>query len=190
MTPWRREVADFNAMQPSEIVGRVHVLQGFYQLNDLASGHGRWARAMALGKRYRGRPDTPQKWDDGVPYHVISAPNSMLYLNLPFDWVTWHGHGANNDFLGWCWDGDSRYDDIPIDDLRCDLEELIERAKMEGHPIEELTVHSAFSNKPFDPGKEFIRSVIEPTAEKLSLKIDYERKQGNGRSIREILDRK
>jgi hypothetical protein len=130
-----------------------------------------WSRAEALAHRFRGDP--PRRYNEGVPYHAISGANSVLYLNLPFEWVTWHGNGANTDFLGYAWDANSAKEKPKADDLIADLRYLVELARSEGHPIEELTSHCAWTNKRIDPGREFISTVIAPAAEELGLRIDW-----------------
>lgn len=152
-----------------------------------------WARAMALGHRYRG--DLPSKNNTGVSYHAISGGNSVLYLNLDFDWVTWHGDGSNNSFLGYALDFHSQKDSIIAsndskyhpEDLKKDLLFLIDKAREEDHEIAELTCHCAWTNKPNDPGKEYIEMVMVPVAKQTGCFIDYDFKTGNGRSIADVL---
>src|SRR5690606_3905433 len=121
--------------------------RGLYTLED-------WAKAEALAHRFRGDP--PRQYNYGVPYHAISGSNSVLYLNLPFEWVTWHGNGANNDFLGYAWDASSLKQTPRADDLIQDLRHLATLARREAHPIEELTAHCCWTNKPSDPGRAFV----------------------------------
>lgn len=138
------------------------------------------ARALALGRRY---------YD--VPYHAVMGPNSVLYLNLPFDFVTWHGNGSNNDFLGVAWDANSLKEGV-VDpsDLLADAETILEEAAADHHDIVELTCHCAWTNKPSDPGKEFIESVIVPLAERHAFEIRWDFKaKPNARSMREVVDR-
>jgi len=149
-----------------------------------------WARALALGRRYEGDP--PQAYNYGVPYHVLMGPNSVLYLNLPFDWVTWHGNSLNNNFLGVGWDANStkqKISDGLAKDLIYDGERIIDFARSEGHDIQYFDCHSSRTNKPNDPGAEFIREVMMPLAEKTGCEILMDKKVGGGRSIREILMR-
>lgn len=148
-----------------------------------------WAHAMALAHRYRGDP--PRRYNYGVPYHAISGPNSVLYLNLPFEWCTWHGNGSNTDFLGYAWDASSSSESPTPDDHMADLRFTIELARQEGHPIEELTCHCAYTRKPKDPGKEFIERVMVPLAEELNLTIDWDFKvnKKGARSMGEIVGR-
>lgn len=147
-----------------------------------------WARAMALAHRFWGDP--PQKYNFGVPYHAISAANSVLYLNLPFDWVTWHGNGSNNDFLGYAWDAHSGKDELHAADLQADLEFLIDTGRDEGHDLEEATCHCAWTNKERDPDKEFIEQVLVPVAEKKNMTIDWDfkAKVRGARSLREVIE--
>lgn len=146
-----------------------------------------WARAMALAHRYRGDP--PRKYNYGVPYHAISAANSVLYLNLPFDWVTWHGNGSNIDFLGFAWDASSTREKPKPEDHQADLRYFIELARDDGHPIEELTVHAAWTRKPKDPGKDYIEQVMVPVADELGLVInwDFKANKKGTRSMGEIV---
>lgn len=146
-----------------------------------------WARAMALAHRYRGDP--PRKYNMGVPYHAISAANSVLYLNLPFEWVTWHGNGSNTDFLGFAWDASSTREKPKPEDHQADLRYFIELAREEGHPIEELTVHAAYTRKPKDPGKEYIEQVMVPVAEQTDCVIhwDFKVNKTGTRSMGEIV---
>jgi len=155
--------------------------------------HMLWARAMALSHRYRGDP--AGKYNSGVPYHAISGANSVLYLNLPFDWVTWHGDGSNNDYLGYALDFHSGKDVIESangakyhpDDLVKDLKFVILKAREEGHDIEEITCHCAWTNKPNDPGKAYIEQVLMPVAADTGCYINQDFKVGRGKSIAEVL---
>lgn len=115
----------------------------------------RWARAMALADRYRGYK--PSEYNNGVPYHAISAANSILYYNLPFTWVTWHGNGGNNRCLGLAWDANSRKNTFAWDDMEADLRRLAADARAEGHFPHglRLTMHCCYTNKPYDAGKEY-----------------------------------
>lgn len=143
-----------------------------------------WARTMALACRYRGEP--ARKFNNGLAYQAITAPNSVLILNLPFDWVTWASNGANNDYLAYCWDADSRHEDAHHEDAKKDLITVINIARAEGHPIEELTCHCAWTNKPNDPGKDFIMNVIEPISIDLGLRVDWDFAVKGGKSLREV----
>lgn len=150
-----------------------------------------FARALALGHRFRGDP--PRQYNEGVPYHAIMAANSVLYLNLPFKWVTWHGNGSNNDFLGVAWDALSTKESCVAiaDDLISDIEAIITLARAEGHPCNEFTIHAAWTRKPDDPRHEFIAHVMEPAAREFGCVIDYDFKAkgvAGARSIREVLD--
>src|SRR5690606_23436381 len=115
--------------------------------------------------------------------------NSVLYLNLPFEWVTWHGNGANNDFLGYAWDASSAKEEPAAEDLIGDLRYLVRLARSEGHPIEEITAHCCWTNKPSDPGKAFVRDVMGPAAEELGLRIDWDfrAKVKGAKSLGEII---
>lgn len=159
----------------------------FHGDDDVAKlTHEEFARALALAARYRGHP--AGRYNSGVPYHALTGPNSVLYLNLPFEWVTWHGNGANTDFLGYGWDAHSMYDLIDGHDCSEDLIKLINLARDEGHPIEELTCHCAWTNKPRDPGAEFIEQVLLPVADKTDciVRMDFKAK-ASAKSIGEVL---
>src|SRR5690606_6716061 len=119
-----------------------------------------WARICALSHRFRGDP--PREYNYGVPYHAVVGANSVLYLNLPFEWVTWHGDGSNTDYLGMAWDALSSVESAKdyAKDLSADLKFVVNLARKEGHPIEFLTVHAAWTRKPTDPGAEFIHHVM------------------------------
>lgn len=155
--------------------------------------HMLWARAMALSHRYWGNPSG--EYNSGVPYHAITGANSVLYLNLPFDWVTWHGDGSNNNYLGYAVDFHSLKDVIKAangakyhpEDLQKDLKYVILKAREEGHDIEELTCHCAWTNKPNDPGKAYIELVLIPVAAETGCYINYDFKVERGRSIAEVL---
>ena len=146
-----------------------------------------WVRAMALADRYRGFK--PGGSNSGAPYHVVSAANSVLVLNLPFDWVTWHGNGANTRFLGFGWDADSRKDKLDAADVARDVEVTIELGRQEGHFAKglEFTCHCAWTNKPTDPGVEFIEMLLE-LAPRVGATVDLDFKiSPTARSLREVL---
>lgn len=148
----------------------------------------RWARAMAVADRYRGF--TSQKWNRGMPYQDISGPNSVLYLNLPADWVTFHGNGGNNDFIGYAWDGLSGHDTFDEDDLLWDFRKAAEVHRAEGHFADELefTAHCAWTRKPIDPGKLFLEFIVDRVAPDLGAVVNLDFKAtAHARSIREVL---
>ena len=149
-----------------------------------------YARAMALADRYRGFPS--QQGNNGVPYHAISGPNSVLYLNLPGNWVTWHGDGANNDFLGYAWDAHSDVDTFSESDILRDLRVMIEVNRDDGHMRDEceFTAHCAWTNKPTDPGKRFLEFLVDKAAPDLgaTIRLDFKAMAG-AKSIREVLAR-
>lgn len=126
----------------------------------------------------------------GQSYHVWSTRLSGgLIFNLPFDFRTWHGDGANDDFLGYAIDYHSGKDslwDLQLERIK--LTRTVARARDEGHPIEELTVHGAWANKPIDPGAEVIREIMEPVAAGVGLTIDYDFKRPGCTSIGEMLE--
>ena len=144
-----------------------------------------WAECMALADRYRGY--VPGEYNTGVPYQAIRAASGFVVLNLPFDWVTWHGDGANTDFLGFAWDGDSRYEEPQAEDLYEDLKYVLDLARKENHPIEELTGHCAWTRKPDDPGKPTVEAMAQLASDE-SLTINWDFKVSGGRSLREVLD--
>lgn len=145
--------------------------------------HEQWARAVALAKRYRGSGAS----DTGVPYHVVFGPNDVTYLNLPFDWVTWHGSGSNNDFLGVAWDANSREQTPDPAVLRPKVEQVVQIAREEGHEIVEFTCHSAWTRKPDDPGKAFIEEVLVPCADDLGIAIRWDFVAGGGTPMRKTV---
>ena len=145
-----------------------------------------WSRAMALAHRYRGDP--PRKFNEGVPYHAIMGPNSVLYLNLPFEFVTWHGNGSNNDFIGVGWDALSTAESPAAKDLLADAAYLVDLARDEGHDVVDVTCHCAWTNKPSDPGAEFIESVIVPLSESRNLVIDWDFKTNGAKSLRAVME--
>lgn len=148
----------------------------------------RWARAMALADRYRGFPS--QNWNRGMPYQDISGPNSVLYLNLPADWVTFHGNGSNNDFIGYAWDGHSEHDAFDEDDLLWDFRKAVEIHRAEGHFADELefTAHCAWTRKPVDPGKLLLEFIVDRVAPDLGAVVNLDFKvSANARSIGEVL---
>jgi hypothetical protein len=144
------------------------------------------ARMHALGSRYRGRK-LGGAYGAGQPYHAITGANGVLYLNLPFAWVTWHGNGANSEFIGYAWDGNSTKESAPVDTVIDSIVMLAKIMKSEGHRCDELTVHSAWTNKPHDPGAEFIEDIIIPAAEKIGAVVHTEFSSGKGRPISGIL---
>lgn len=157
------------------------------RLNQDLTGE-QWAKAMAVAGRMRG--EGPKgKFNKGVPYQIVRCANSVLVLNIDFDWVTWHGNGSNTDFLGFGWDANSNREKIEdADDLIADVVYVVELARSEGHPIREFTIHAAWTNKPTDPGAEFIELVMIPAAEKLGCTIDYDFKQKKAyRSVGQVL---
>lgn len=145
------------------------------------------ARLHALGARYRGQKVGGSS-GKGLPYHAISGPNSVLYLHLPFDWVTWHGNGANSKFLGYAWDGNSLKQSADRTDTIEDLINLAAIMRSEGHRCDELTVHSAWTSKPHDPGEEFISDIMIPAAEAIGATINLEFSNGRGKPIAETLE--
>lgn len=150
----------------------------------------RWARAMALADRYRGYVSS--EYNTGVPYHAISGPNSVLYLNLDGEWVTWHGNGANNHFLGYAWDANSDVDSFDEDDILRDFEKIVEAYGAEGHFADglEFTAHCAWTNKPKDPGKLFLEFIVDKVAPRLGATVDLGFKSSSSaRSIGEVIGR-
>ena len=148
-----------------------------------------YARAIALAHRYRGDP--AREYNYGVPYHAILAANSVLYLNLPFDWVTWHGDGANNWYLGVAWDARSTHESPAAEDLIADVVSLYELGREEGHFEREceFTIHAAWTRKPTDPGAEFIETVMVPAAKELgaTIQLDFKVSTTGSRSIAQVL---
>lgn len=129
---------------------------GWYTAPNKAITREEYQHAMALGHRYWG--DKPGEYNSGVPYHSVSGANSVLYLNLPFDWYTYHGNTANRNFLGFAWDAKSGADTFERDDMLADITQVYEIGRREGHFADgcELTGHCCYTNKPTDPGAEFV----------------------------------
>ena len=124
----------------------------------------------------------------GQSYHGWSARGALV-LNLPFDWRTWHGDGANDDYAGYAIDyhsGKGRLEN-PAEE-RAKLSAFIEALRGEDHDVDELTVHGAWAHKPIDPGAEVIREVMEPVAKDWGLTILYDFKRPGCTSIREMLE--
>jgi hypothetical protein len=136
----------------------------------------RWARAMALADRFRGYV-YDEGSNGGVPYHAVSCTNSVLVLNLPFDWWTWHGNAANEDYLGFAWDGHSAHDTFDREQLLAQIRHVIEVGRSEGHFTDELkfTGHCCFSNKSIDPGKDLVEFLVE-IADRCGATIDLDYK--------------
>jgi hypothetical protein len=144
---------------------------------------------MALKHRWIGDP--PVKYNEGVSYQVISSLAGVLYLNLPFDWVTWASHGANNEFLSLCWDGHSRHDNFDEATVFRHFEYTVDQGVKEGHFRQglELTVHEAWTNKPC-PGKALTEFIVDYVAPKLGADVRMDFKAvPRARSIAEILKR-
>lgn len=150
------------------------------------SAHGFTPEMLALGDRYAGQYGS----QSGVSYHgIASLTPAALFLNLPFDWVSWHGDGANTDFAGFAFDFDTRYDtlDKKARDLFIEmLCEFIQDLIGDDHDVGELTIHGAWANK-MDPGPVICREVLVPVAKETGMHIDYDFKQNGGMSFREML---
>jgi hypothetical protein len=142
---------------------------------------------MALKHRWIGDP--PGEYNNGVSYQAISSLSGVLYYNLPFDWVTWASHGANNEFLSMCWDGHSRHDTFDEGTVFRHFETTVNQGLKEGHFRQglEFTVHEAWTNKPC-PGKWLTEFVVDHVAPKLGadVRLDF-RGAPKARSIAEIL---
>lgn len=176
-------------LEPEEIISGVWGLDVRWLQVSSALSLNEWARAMALAGRMcgEGRKD---KYNNGMPYQVVRCANSVLVLNLPFDWVTWASNGANNDFAAFGWDAKSTVESIDdADDLIADVEFVVKTMRDEGHPCTEFTGHCAYTNKPFDPGAEFILKVMKPAAQETGCVIDYDFKVRGARSLGEVLDK-
>jgi hypothetical protein len=148
----------------------------------------RWPQAMALADRYRGFPPG-RAFNDGVPYHLVFAQNGTLYLNLPFDWVTWHGDNSNTHYLGFAWDARSSRDKLDraamLEAIACGMEQ----ARQEGHFAEgcEWTMHCAYTNKPSDAGRDFAQMLVEQAPKfRATLRLDFKASK-ECMSLREVL---
>lgn len=149
-----------------------------------------WAKAMAVAGRVRGEGPNDSA-NNGFPYQVIRCSNSVLVLNLPFKMVSWASNGANTDYAAFAWDANSTKEGIEdADDLCADVEFTVKTMRDEGHPADEFTIHAAWTNKPQDPGAEFITKVMEPAAKETGSRLDYHFVGKRGaRSIGDVLDK-
>lgn len=149
------------------------------------SAAGATSEMLALGDRYAAQYGN----QSGVSYHgIASLTPAALFLNLSFDWVSWHGDGANTDFAGFAFDFDTRYDTLDertraiYIGMMC---EFIDHMRDEGHPAEVLTIHGAWANKA-DPGPVICRDVLVPVAAGMGMEIDYDFQTNGGTSFREM----
>ena len=118
-------------------------------------------RAAALADRY-----------DGLPYHAIyTHALRILYILLPFDWVTWHASNRdiNTRSLGFAWDGDSRSESPPVAHLHAAIRYVLEMGGEDGHDICEVSTHNRWANKPHCPGAVFDTRVLDPLCDTLRL---------------------
>lgn len=131
-------------------------------------------------------PDTGLEIKYGESYHwVFSEKHKLLLHNLPDRLVSWHGNGANNWYLGFAWDGDSRYD-IPNP---YDIMEALGVVYDTDPEMDTITTHSQWTNKPHDPDAWHIANVILPFARKRNLKVDLDFATNGGQSMNLILGR-
>ena len=149
----------------------------------MKSGHLVTDRMIRLCYRIAGQGDY-----SGQSYHGWSARGALI-LNLPFDFRTWHGDGANDDYAGYAIDYHSGKGKLenPAEE-RAKLRAFIAEMRDEEHPVTELTVHGAWAHKTIDPGAEVIREVMEPVANHMGLTILYDFKRPGCTSIREMLE--
>lgn len=160
-------------------------------LGEGDEAHDRWVQAMAIADRYRGHVSA--EFNRGVSYHAIVHPNRVLYYNLPLSWVSFHGDGANEGFVGFAWDGNSNPSEGEPDtfdpvQMRANIEHVIETGRGEGHfgGGLEFTMHSCWTNKPHDPGRVFAQFLVD-IAPELGATIDMDFKVGNGQSFNDTL---
>jgi len=135
-----------------------------------------WSRAHALAHRYKDQS-----------YHALTAKNSVLYVNQRFERRTWHGDGANDNYLGHAYDSDLRYDTFDPDEVFLDIATLKDIGDDEGHPLTQLSCHCCWTNKPHDPGKLYVEFLLDRVAPALRLQYDLDFKTNGGRSLREVL---
>lgn len=170
-------------------LGYVTKCRGFINHGNHELDHEALLRMIGLAERYQ---DTA--------YQAISGPNSVLYWNLPFDYVTWASNGANTDYLAWCWDGHSKkhstgdtlFSPVEQADIHRDLCRVVDKARDEGHEIETLTMHSVYTNKPSDASARFLHEILVPVAEAKDLKFDLDykdQKRDGSVSLGETADR-
>ncbi len=138
-------------------------------------------RAMALAARIRGVRGT------GQSYHVFRCQSGVLVLNLSFDLVSWHGNGANNDHIGWAWDALSSQE-LPPADMIAEIVYTVKLARKEGHPIDRFVTHSMYSNKPRDPGRQFVEEIMIPAARLTGCTIDFDMSAGKGRPLSTVTE--
>lgn len=193
---WAKHGVDFGELLVADADGKMqpvkwHNWQEVVSLKRMSDQEllDAWCRAMALADRYRGYPSIP--FNEGFPYHVVRGANSVLVLNLPFDWVTWHGDGMNTWFLGFAWDALSSKDELDEDDMLRDIEATMRIGRDEGHFADgcEWTMHCCWTNKPADAGKEFAQMLVA-NASRFNATVNLDFKANEGcRSIREVLER-
>lgn len=130
----------------------------------------------------------------------------LLVLSAPFDWHMNHGNGANAETIGaeiagrfeglmgdastlWCPDGrgtctPTRTTEEIILGWRAALAHVVELARTEGHPVEDLYGHRQSSDsRRSDPGQLLWREVALPLAADVGLKIHPDRVWGSGRRL-------
>jgi len=177
MGPWKSRVKLWREHLQKRLDCPGVTVRDFPEDGDLAV-------ALAVADRLRGFPS--RKGNYGLPYHGVYSAKT-LFLNLPFDWVTWHGDGGNNEFLGYARDG-LPSDTLDVEAERAALEAFIEEAELrEGHIIEEFTCHGCWTRKPHDPGRPYVETVLLPVAEEYGLEVDMDFKTDGGISIAEML---
>jgi len=62
-------------------------------------------------------------------------------------------------------------DGLDVEGGRESLRHVVEVGRAQGCPISKVTAHANHSNKPFDPGAEVWRAIVEPVADELGLEV-------------------
>ena len=134
-----------------------------------------WAKSLALLTRYL-----------GVPYHYISAPNSVLVRNHRLTVTTWHGH-QNRNTAGWgiddVWDPGEMPEAKALD-YRRDFHEIVADMRAQGAPLVKVKAHAQTSRqRGRDPGEDIWAKVVRPEMDRLELVFDSTI-YGSGRPLR------
>jgi hypothetical protein len=122
-------------------------------------------RVEALSRRYK-----------QTPYAQIFHPGlNVLFLNLKPNVRGWHGGRANRRYYGFCWDENSLYESVEHADQailavrtgRRFAAPHLDRSRRDSG-------HCAWTNKPHDPGRDWIERVLLPAAEADGVEVDLD----------------